>query len=138
MPLQGSGDWCAHNLGRWPRLVWNAPLALRAVGLTRDERIAGFPVRLVHPVMSGHLWGDPSHQSGIGGRAGCEWPFGLREGKGGEGGIRTHGTLTGTPVFKTGAINRSTTSPLCPCGGDQDGAEGRKGKLKSGGMAGGG
>jgi hypothetical protein len=30
---------------------------------------------------------------------------------GGEGGIRTHGTLAGTPVFKTGAINRSTTSP---------------------------
>ena len=30
---------------------------------------------------------------------------------GGEGGIRTHGPLTGTPVFKTGAFNRSATSP---------------------------
>ena len=31
---------------------------------------------------------------------------------GGEGGIRTPGTLSGTPVFKTGAINHSATSPL--------------------------
>jgi hypothetical protein len=31
---------------------------------------------------------------------------------GGEGGIRTHGTLTGTAVFKTAALNRSATSPL--------------------------
>jgi hypothetical protein len=30
---------------------------------------------------------------------------------GGEGGIRTHGTREGTPVFKTGAFNRSATSP---------------------------
>ena len=31
---------------------------------------------------------------------------------GGRGGIRTHGTLAGTPVFKTGALNRSATLPL--------------------------
>jgi hypothetical protein len=31
--------------------------------------------------------------------------------KGGEDGIRTHGTLADTPVFKTGAIDRSATSP---------------------------
>ena len=30
---------------------------------------------------------------------------------GGEGGIRTHGGLAPTPVFKTGAFNRSATSP---------------------------
>jgi hypothetical protein len=30
---------------------------------------------------------------------------------GGRGGIRTHGTLAGTPVFKTGALNRSATLP---------------------------
>ena len=30
---------------------------------------------------------------------------------GGWGGIRTHGTLAGTPVFKTGALNRSATHP---------------------------
>ena len=30
---------------------------------------------------------------------------------GGEGGIRTHGTLAGTPVFKTGTFNHSVTSP---------------------------
>ena len=33
------------------------------------------------------------------------------KGTGGEGGIRTPGTLSGTPVFKTGAINHSATSP---------------------------
>jgi hypothetical protein len=31
--------------------------------------------------------------------------------RGGEGGIRTPDTLSGMPVFKTGAINRSATSP---------------------------
>ncbi len=30
---------------------------------------------------------------------------------GGEGGIRTHVTLSGKPVFETGLINRSSTSP---------------------------
>ena len=31
---------------------------------------------------------------------------------GGEGGIRTHEGLSPLPVFKTGAFNRSATSPL--------------------------
>jgi hypothetical protein len=31
---------------------------------------------------------------------------------GGRGGIRTHGALAGTPVFKTGALNHSATLPL--------------------------
>jgi len=35
----------------------------------------------------------------------------LRRKSGGEGGIRTPDTLSGMPVFKTGAINRSATSP---------------------------
>ena len=35
----------------------------------------------------------------------------------GEGGIRTHGDPKATPVFKTGAFNRSATSP----GGNADG-----------------
>ncbi len=30
---------------------------------------------------------------------------------GGEGGIRTHGTLASSPVFKTGAFDHSATSP---------------------------
>jgi hypothetical protein len=30
---------------------------------------------------------------------------------GGRGGIRTHGALAGTPVFKTGALNHSATLP---------------------------
>jgi hypothetical protein len=34
-----------------------------------------------------------------------------KKSNGGEGGIRTPGTLSGTPVFKTGAINHSATSP---------------------------
>ena len=33
---------------------------------------------------------------------------------GGRGGIRTHGTLTRTAVFKTAALNRSATRPLRP------------------------
>src|SRR4051812_10265851 len=34
--------------------------------------------------------------------------------RGGRGGIRTHGTLAGTPVFKTGALNHSATLPAFP------------------------
>ena len=37
---------------------------------------------------------------------------------GGRGGIRTHGTLAGTPVFKTGALNRSATLPTVPLMGE--------------------
>ena len=33
------------------------------------------------------------------------------DGNGGRGGIRTHGALAGTPVFKTGALNHSATLP---------------------------
>ncbi len=33
---------------------------------------------------------------------------------GGEGGIRTHGTLSRTAVFKTAALNHSATSPMQP------------------------
>lgn len=32
--------------------------------------------------------------------------------KNGEGGIRTLGSFDTTPVFKTGALNRSATSPI--------------------------
>lgn len=34
---------------------------------------------------------------------------------GGEGGIRTHGALSNTTVFKTVTLNRSVTSPCCWC-----------------------
>ncbi len=37
--------------------------------------------------------------------------FQLTIAAGGRGGIRTHGTLAGTPVFKTGALNHSATLP---------------------------
>ena len=33
----------------------------------------------------------------------------------GEGGIRTHGGVTPTPVFETGLFNRSSTSPRAGC-----------------------
>ena len=36
---------------------------------------------------------------------------GGRLGSGGWGGIRTHGTVSRTPVFKTGSLNRSDTHP---------------------------
>ncbi len=35
----------------------------------------------------------------------------MRTVTGGEGGIRTHGDVAATPVFKTGAFNHSATSP---------------------------
>jgi hypothetical protein len=34
--------------------------------------------------------------------------------RGGEGEIRTHEGCETLPVFKTGAFNRSATSPICP------------------------
>ena len=37
---------------------------------------------------------------------------GGRSASGGEGGIRTHGTVTGTTVFETVPIDHSGTSPL--------------------------
>jgi hypothetical protein len=36
----------------------------------------------------------------------------VKQDDGGRGGIRTPDTLSGTPVFKTGAINHSATLPL--------------------------
>src|ERR1700688_4252891 len=47
---------------------------------------------------------------------------------GGRGGIRTHGTLAGTPVFKTGALNHSATLPS-PETSDLAGV-GRRGKCR--------
>ena len=41
----------------------------------------------------------------------------------GQGGIRTHGTLAGTPVFETGRFNRSRT---CPTPRRVDGETGRR------------
>jgi hypothetical protein len=38
-------------------------------------------------------------------------PTGFKHHRGGEGEIRTHETLSGSPVFKTGAFNHSATSP---------------------------
>ncbi len=38
--------------------------------------------------------------------------LGEKGNNGGWGGIRTHGGVTPSPVFKTGALNHSTTQPL--------------------------
>src|SRR5450432_1939796 len=46
-------------------------------------------------------------------------------GCGGGGGIRTHGTVTSTPVFKTGALNRSATPPVVRVAGSSTGRGGR-------------
>ena len=40
-----------------------------------------------------------------------EFPGSGRKGNGGEGGIRTHGALAGTPHFECGTIDHSATSP---------------------------
>ena len=42
-----------------------------------------------------------------------ELGLGLRQAGGGEGGIRTHGTLPGTPHFECGTFDHSATSPRC-------------------------
>src|SRR5947208_14307907 len=44
----------------------------------------------------------------------------------GQGGIRTHGTLAGTPVFETGRFNRSRT---CPLTARHEGAKGLRCKV---------
>lgn len=44
-------------------------------------------------------------------RRGYQRPDSVSGANGGRGGIRTHGTLAGTPVFKTGALNHSATLP---------------------------
>jgi hypothetical protein len=65
----------------------------------------------------GRLWGGyeshqifPANNKGLAGNSG------------GWGGIRTHGDVAATPVFKTGALNRSATHPdRCATGKARDG-----------------
>lgn len=56
---------------------------------------------------------------------------------GGRGGIRTHGTLAGTPVFKTGALNHSATLPSLAISDLAGAGRGGKCRLLRGGTAGG-
>jgi hypothetical protein len=51
-------------------------------------------------------WREVAHQERANPRNHCLTPSG-----GGESGIRTHGDIAATPVFKTGALNRSAISP---------------------------
>ena len=44
----------------------------------------------------------------------CTWAK-LDSLNGGEGGSRTHGRIAPSPVFKTGAIDHSATSPCLSC-----------------------
>ena len=51
---------------------------------------------------------EPEVESLVLSTVGTPWPEGEN---GGEGGIRTHGTLSGTPDFESGTIDHSATSP---------------------------
>ena len=56
------------------------------------------------------MW-DELWELKIGGLIMAPWFKYLREGIGGEGGIRTPDTLASMPHFECGAFNRSATSP---------------------------
>jgi hypothetical protein len=56
----------------------------------------------------GHVWGVDMGANTLG------YKYAIKSRLfGGRGEIRTHGTLAGTPVFKTGALNHSATLPCC-------------------------
>jgi hypothetical protein len=99
-------------------MLWRIPAD------TNEQRI-GIMACAVHPELATNgfsLEGSPSYakaSEGILLRAtALQGLFCVvRSGKqnGGWGGIRTHGALARTPVFKTGALNRSATHPGCAC-----------------------
>jgi hypothetical protein len=67
-------------------------MCFRSIGTVKSGTKSGTQNRLMgpkHPVIIREFWEN-----------------------GGEGGIRTHEGLSPLPVFKTGAFNRSATSPL--------------------------
>ena len=67
--------------------------------------------RVKIPVRAGQRETAPN-DVGRPGRCPCVFAkIGRRRRRNGEGGIRTHGDPEATPVFKTGAFNRSATSP---------------------------
>jgi hypothetical protein len=86
------------------------------VGQVRPSRASAYPARRgrISPRPS------PGARPACGGRCRRRPDYGIEEPAapdppGGRGGIRTHGTLAGTPVFKTGAFNHSATRPSVGC-----------------------
>jgi hypothetical protein len=77
------------------RIRWDVAMGLLPVGATQPP----------HRADERHTRRGYSSFEHVDADTSSSWP------SGGEGGIRTHGPLAGTPVFKTGAINRSATSP---------------------------
>ena len=75
----------------------------RADHSTRDREYGG-EVALVCSTST--LWVLAHGYSILAANFGCNFNL-----TGGRGEIRTHGTLAGTPVFKTGALNHSATLP---------------------------
>ena len=61
-----------------------------------------------------HPTGGPIVGPNLGEICKCLYLFGKIMKYGGGGGIRTHGRLSPTSVFKTGAFNHSATPPLRP------------------------
>jgi len=63
-PYRASGICVFDDLGRWPRLVWSAPLALEAGGTERglsSPRLdSGLVDRNVHPPLSAGAWSKRS------------------------------------------------------------------------------
>ncbi len=84
------------------KTCFSAPLA-------PGSRLAS-SIRVRHMAQRGGLTGLEGQGGGAVGRR-HGFSSEKRRRIGGRGGIRTHGTLAGTPVFKTGALNRSATLP---------------------------
>ena len=78
-----------------PRVAWTAHSAERVLGPLAARRYDGHPAA-IDPGLKQPAVNAPDHESLF---------------FGGEGEIRTHEALANPPVFKTGAINRSATSP---------------------------
>jgi hypothetical protein len=88
---------------------WDHPGA-RPFGPDAARRPKSLRAILSNPVVHGSWVRTPPRF--VRGISGSDRRASERNVTGGEGGIRTHGAREGTPVFKTGAINRSATSPL--------------------------
>ena len=91
---------------KWRR-GWDWP---RRVGGATHSRCAR-PISARELAPSNSVLTPPSQPRCVCRFASRNLPF-ARSANGGEGGIRTHGTLSGTPDFESGTIDHSATSPL--------------------------
>jgi hypothetical protein len=95
-----SSHGCAHCCG-WPTPGTCTPPPRPAQPLQKS---------ISSSVFSRWSW-KPRKLSSYPSRAAIARSVWTQQTTGGRGGIRTHGTLAGTPVFKTGALNHSATLP---------------------------